>query len=138
MDAARDVTHREPGRSAERAGLREPETARSSEQIREEISITSQALHDRIHELRSRVEQRVGSLQNPLHIRERVQARPFVACGIATVVGFLVGARRGYHAPLAALRGVGRASGGIMRGMGHTVGAQVTSTILSRLLAGGR
>jgi hypothetical protein len=138
MDAARNVTEGEFAKAHAKTEVQGAEIPRSAQVIREEISVTSQALHDRIDELRQRLNQRFGSLQNPFHIRERVESRPFVACGIALLAGFVLGTRRGYRVPIAALRGVGRASGGLVRGMGHTFGAQLSSTILSRILSGGR
>ena len=142
MDAARDVTQ---GGVAEGRGakvqvraLDEGEEFRSAEEIREDISVTSQALHDRIDELRGRLRHRFGSFSDPLHIRERVQQRPLAWCGVALVVGLALGARRGFRGPVVALRGVGRASSGVVRGVSHTVGTQLTASLLNRFLGGRR
>jgi hypothetical protein len=138
MDATGDVTPRERTEGAAARGVYEGEGFRSAEAIREEISLTSQALHDRLDELRGRLYSRFGSFSNPLHVRERIQARPLAACGVALLVGVVLGARRGFSGPVVAFRGVGRASSRVVRGVGQTVGAQVTSAVLSRFLGGGR
>ena len=127
MDATHDVA---PRPSAPEAADYPPTAA----DLRRNIHDTTQALRGHVSQLQGYVHTRLGSLENPLHVRERVAARPFLCCAVALSVGVLLGTSRRAPRPVPRLvvQGVRRASGVAFAGIGKTVGAQLVSALFRR------
>lgn len=144
MDASPDVAPQEPARQPDRhrqwAGpsmtprdqLQRAAGAevRSAEEIRRQLYLTLDDLHARVAELQSYVQTRFGSIADPFHIREKVEAHPAKACGVALVAGLVCGALRVHTVPRGALRRALRVSGGVVRGASSTFGSQVASSLV--------
>lgn len=109
----------------------------SPEAVRKRIYATLEDLRARVHELQEYVHTRYGSIDNPLHVREKVLARPIRACAIAVAAGVVCGALRAHYAPLALARKMLTLSGGVARGVTVTFGSQLASGLMSRVMNSG-
>jgi ElaB/YqjD/DUF883 family membrane-anchored ribosome-binding protein len=106
----------------------------SPEVVRKRIYATLEDLRARVHELQDYVHTRYGSIDNPLHIREKVLAHPIRACAIAVAAGVVCGALRAHYAPLTLARKMLAVSSGVARGATVTFGSQLASGLMSRVM----
>lgn len=84
------------------------EPSRSVESLRMEVQQTSEALASNVALLQDSLHRSFGTIQDPFHLSARVRERPFLACGLALLVGGIVSASRAHRVPLRMLGGVGR------------------------------
>jgi hypothetical protein len=131
MDATPNVEPLKPELSRRGARITQPSAAA----VRQEIYSTLHDLHARVEALHQYVESRFGSIEDPMHIRERIQARPIRACTVALVVGAACGALRAHRLPLVVVGNAISLSQGVVRAAIATFGSKVASDLVGRAIS---
>ena len=109
----------------------------SAASVRHEIYSTLDDLHARVEELQKYIHSRFGSIDDPIHIREKIVERPMRACGIALVAGVVCGVMRAHRLPLIVARNALTLSSDIARGVSATFGSRIASDLVSRAMSSG-
>jgi hypothetical protein len=104
--------------------------------LRSEIAATSRSLEGRVRRLKGYARERRLDLRSPFKLRHRLASRPLLWSGVAFGVGLLVGSSRAV-ARSGVIKGVGRASGGILAGFGRSVGARLLDLAVKRVVERG-
>lgn len=133
MDATPNVESLRPERGATPLPASRVEY-QSAAAVRQEIYATLAELHSRVEELQGYVHSRFGSIDDPLHVRERIAAQPIRACGLALVAGVVCGVLRVHKLPWNFARRVLYISGGVVRGAGATLGSKLASDLVGQAI----